>query len=50
MKNKTVILKSEIKRLRKKITELTPSLETMLKLRGFRMYKKEPSGDLMLPQ
>lgn len=50
MKNDIIILKKEIKRLRKKITELTPSLETMLKLRGFRIYKKEPSEDLILSQ
>jgi len=43
-------LKAEIKRLRKKLSALSPSLETMLKLRGFRIYKKEPSEDLLLPQ
>jgi len=42
-------LRTEIKRLRKRLSELTPSLETLLKRRGFRMYKKEPSDDLMLP-
>jgi hypothetical protein len=50
MADEIKLLKAEIKRLRKKITELTPSLETMLKLRGFRVYKKEPSEDLILPQ
>lgn len=50
MKNEIIILKKEIKRLRKKIAELSPTLETMLKLRGFRVYKKEPSEDLILPQ
>jgi len=50
MTDEVKLLKAEIKRLRKKITGLTPSLETMLKLRGFRIYKKEPSEDLILPQ
>jgi len=42
-------LRSEIKRLRKALSELTPSLEALLKRRGFRIYKKEPSDDLVLP-
>jgi hypothetical protein len=50
MKDDPKALKSEIKRLREKITELTPSIETMLKLREFRVYKKEPSEDLIVPQ
>ena len=44
------LLKSEIRRLRKKVTELTPSLETLLKLRSFRVYKKDPAEDLIMPQ
>ncbi len=43
-------LKSEIKRLRKALTELTPSLSVILKRRGFRIYKKEPADDLLIPQ
>lgn len=43
-------LKSEIKRLRKALTELTPSLSVLLKRRGFRIYKKEPADDLLIPQ
>ncbi|MDP2167376.1 MAG: hypothetical protein Q8J64_03480 [Thermodesulfovibrionales bacterium] len=43
-------LKEEIKRLRKALSELTPSLESLLKRRGFRVYKKEPSEDLLLPE
>ncbi len=43
------LLKCEIKRLRKKLSELTPSLDVMLKLRGFTIYKKEPSDDLIIP-
>jgi hypothetical protein len=42
-------LHEEIKRLRKSLSELTPSLEVLLKRRGFRIYKKEPSEDLLLP-
>lgn len=42
-------LSSEVKRLRKTLSELTPSLEALLKRRGFRIYKKEPSEDLVLP-
>ncbi|RJQ14151.1 MAG: hypothetical protein C4560_12835 [Nitrospiraceae bacterium] len=44
------LLKAEIKRLRKKMADIAPSLEAMLKLRGFRIYKREPSEDLLLPQ
>ncbi len=50
MDDEVKFLKAEIKRLRKAMSELTPSLEVMLKLRGFRIYKKEPSEDLLLPQ
>jgi hypothetical protein len=42
-------LKAEIKRLRKTLSSLTPSLEVMLRRRGFMIYKKEPSDDLLLP-
>ncbi len=43
-------LRKEIKRLRKTISELTPSINALLRLRGFRIYKKEPSDDLILPK
>lgn len=43
------LLKTEIKRLRKTLNELTPSLSAILKRRGFRIYKKEPSDDLLIP-
>jgi hypothetical protein len=43
-------LRDEIKRLRKSLSELTPSLDVLLKRRGFRIYKKEPSEDLLLPE
>jgi len=42
-------LRSEVKRLRKTLSELAPSLEALLKRRGFRIYKKEPSAGLVLP-
>jgi hypothetical protein len=42
-------LKSEIKRLKKALSELTPSLDLMLRRRGFVIYKKEPSDDLIVP-
>ena len=38
--NKSRLLRAEIKRLRKTLSELTPSLEALLKRRGFRIYKK----------
>ncbi len=47
--SKIKLLKAEIKRLRKIISEHTPSLEVMLKRRGFTVYKKEPSDDLLVP-
>ena len=43
-------LKAEIKRLRKSLTELTPSLAALLRRRGFRIFKKEPPDDLLLPE
>ncbi len=42
-------LRDEIKRLRESLSELTPPLEILLKRRGFKIYKKEPSDDLLLP-
>ncbi len=43
------VLKAEIKRLRKNLAELTPSLELLLSRRGFKIFKKEPSEDLLMP-
>lgn len=43
-------LKSEIKRLRGSLSKLTPPLASLLKRRGFRIYKKEPSDDLLIPK
>lgn len=47
--DETDSLREEIKRLRRSLSELTPSLDALLKRRGFRIYKKEPSDDLLLP-
>ncbi len=43
-------LREEIRRLRKSLSELTPPLDMLLKRRGFRIYKREPSEDLLLPE
>jgi len=43
-------LRNEIRRLRQSLSELTPSLDILLKRRGFKIYKKEPSDDLLLPE
>lgn len=43
-------LKEEIRRLRKALNELTPPLNILLKRRGFKIYKKEPSDDLLIPE
>ncbi|MEW6417828.1 MAG: hypothetical protein AB1480_06875 [Nitrospirota bacterium] len=48
--NETQALREEIKRLRKSLSELTPPLDVLLRRRGFRIYKKEPSEDLLLPE
>jgi hypothetical protein len=48
-KDNTRLLKAEIRRLRKAVDELTPPLDVMLKRRGFAIYKKEPSEDLLIP-
>lgn len=47
--DETQSLHDEIRRLRKSLSELTPPLEMLLKRRGFRIYKKEPSDDLLIP-
>jgi hypothetical protein len=50
MHNEIKLLKSEIKRLGKALSKVTPSLDILLKRRGFKVYKKEPSEDLLLPE
>jgi hypothetical protein len=42
-------LREEVKRLRESLNLLTPKLDVILRRRGFRIYKKEPSEDLLLP-
>ncbi len=42
-------LKKEIKRLRKILNFYTPELKSLLKRRGFYIYKKEPGDDLLIP-
>jgi hypothetical protein len=44
-----VLLREEVKRLRQALNRLTPSLETILKRRGFRVYKREPADNLLVP-
>lgn len=43
-------LRTEVRRLRKSLNTLTPPLSTLLRRRGFRIYKKEPSEDLFIPE
>jgi hypothetical protein len=42
-------MKREISLLREKITKLTPPLDALLRRRGFQIFKKEPSDDLIIP-
>jgi len=49
LRDESISLKAEITRLRKSLSELTPPLPVLLRRRGFRIYKKEPSDDLLLP-
>jgi len=44
-----MLLREEVRRLRQALNRLTPSLETILKRRGFQVYKKEPADDLLVP-
>ncbi|MEW6599864.1 MAG: hypothetical protein AB1499_02750 [Nitrospirota bacterium] len=49
MPDQCKLLKAEIRRLRKIISGLSPSLGIMLKRRGFTIYRKEPADDLIVP-
>ena len=42
-------LREEVARLRAEIARLAPPLDVLLRRRGFRVYKKEPAADLLLP-
>ena len=43
-------LKGELRRLKRLLRELSPSIEALLRKRGLRIYKREPGEDLLLPQ
>ncbi len=47
--DEAAVLRSEVSRLRRVITRLTPSLAVMLRRRGFTIDKKEPRDDLLIP-
>lgn len=42
-------LRAEIRRLRKALTETSSPLPVLLRRRGFRIFKKEPPDDLLIP-
>jgi hypothetical protein len=43
------LLRAEIRRLRRELASVAPSLEVMLQRRGFLIHKKNPSEDLIVP-
>ncbi len=43
-------LRKEVRRLRAAMNRLTPGLDVLLKRRGFKIHKKEPPDDLLLPE
>lgn len=47
--DESVYLRNEVRRLRKSLNNMTPGVDVLLKRRGFRIYKKEPSEDLLIP-
>ena len=44
------LLREEVKRLRSELARCTPTLDALLKRRGFEVYRKGPSGDLLVPE
>ncbi len=42
-------LRTEAKRLRKALNNISPGIDVLLKRRGFSIYKKEPAADLLIP-
>lgn len=42
-------LRREVRRLRETLNRLAPGITELLRRRGFRIYKKEPSDDLLVP-
>ena len=49
IREELAVLRNEVRRLRKVLARLTPGLKAVLKRRGFTIYKKEPSDDLLVP-
>jgi Holliday junction resolvase-like predicted endonuclease len=49
LEGEIAFLRDEIRRLRRSLDLLTPGIDVLLKRRGFRIYKKEPGEDLLLP-
>jgi hypothetical protein len=47
--NELAALRAEVKRLRKALMRQSPGVDVLLKRRGFKVYKKEPSDDLLIP-
>jgi len=50
LRAEVLFLRREIGRLRKSLSELSPSLAVLLRRRGFTVYKKEPRDDLLIPE
>jgi hypothetical protein len=44
-----VRLRAEVKRLRRALNRQAPDLDLLLRRRGFKIYKKEPVDDVLLP-
>jgi hypothetical protein len=42
-------LRAEVKRLRKALNRKSPGIDALLRRRGFRIFKKEPAEDLLIP-
>ncbi|HET7318378.1 MAG TPA: hypothetical protein VFK23_04495, partial [Nitrospirota bacterium] len=47
--NELTFLRAEVKRLRKALMRQSPGIDVLLKRRGFKVYKKEPPEDLLVP-
>src|SRR5512143_1776961 len=47
--NELTFLRAEVKRLRKALMRQSPGIDVLLKRRGFKVYKKEPADDLLVP-
>ncbi len=42
-------LRAEVKRLRKALNRQSPGIDALLRRRGFKIYKKEPAEELLVP-